>query len=289
MPTTNAKPNMLRRRLLQWMVGIGVSTVAAAAYVRVGEPHGLSVDQLELPIKGLPATLDGTRLAQLSDIHLSKYFSADDLAAAIEIVRDRSPDWLVLTGDYVGNEPHLAEGLVEPLRSLSMPVHAVFGNHDYWSDNAVVTRFLRESGANILLNEGTEIAAGLWLAGVDDLWSSHPDIKAALRSVPTGASTILLSHAPDYFDTVLYEEAPIALQLSGHSHGGQVRLPTLRPTPSGHYSYAPVLPQYGQRYPIGLRRITGRYVYTNRGLGVWPIPYRLNCRPELTILTLRAA
>jgi predicted MPP superfamily phosphohydrolase len=100
---------------------------------------------------------------------------------------------------------------------------------------------------------------------------------------------VLLAHEPDFFDIVLHEKAPIALQLSGHSHGGQVRLPSSKPDPAGFYSYAPILPQYGRRYPIGLRYIDGRYVYTNRGLGVWPVPFRFNCRPELTLVTLRSA
>jgi predicted MPP superfamily phosphohydrolase len=258
------------------------------AYARL-EPHWLSIDLLELPVRGLPAALDGKRIAQLSDIHLSQFFSPERLGHAIDEVARLAPDWLVLTGDFVSDHADDAEGLVEPLRTLSMPVFAVFGNHDYWSYKPTVQRFLDEANVEILLNDASAIAPGLWLAGVDDLWSGRPDLAAALRDVPSAATTVLLAHEPDFFDVVLRENAPVALQLSGHSHGGQVRFPTVKPDPAGHYSYAPILPQYGRRYPMGLRALDGRYVYTNRGLGVWPVPYRFNCRPELTVITLRSA
>lgn len=288
MPYTDTKPNLTRRRFFQWVAGLGLTAGAAYGYARTIEPRWLSIDRIELPIAGLPAALDGKRIAQLSDIHLSQHFSPERFANAISQVADLDPDWLVLTGDFVGNNGEDAVGLVDPLRSLDMPLYAVFGNHDYWSDNPTVERFLHEANVNILLNTSTQIEAGLWLAGVDDLWSGNPDLTAALRDVPTDAPTVLLAHEPDFFDIVLREKAPIALQLSGHSHGGQVRFPTVNPDAGGYYSYAPVLPQYGRRYPIGLRHVEGRYVYTNRGLGVWPIPFRWNCRPELTIFTLRA-
>jgi uncharacterized protein len=99
-------------------------------------------------------------------------------------------------------------------------------------------------------------------------------------------TTLLLAHEPDFFDLVVQRQAPVAVQLSGHSHGGQVRLPRLIPGDDGLHSYAPLLPRFGRRYPIGLRAVGRQQVYTNRGLGVWPLPYRFNCRPEITHFTL---
>lgn len=289
MPKTQRSAHLTRRRFLQLLTGLTLTTGAMAGYIRLVEPHWLSVEQVEIPIRALHASLDGKRVAQLSDIHLSDYFASTQLAAAITRVIDYAPDWLVLTGDFVGDHAGAAEGLVEPLRSLPLPTYAIFGNHDYWSDRPTVEKYLRTAGVRPLVNEAQQLDTGLWLAGVDDLWSGRPDLRRALRDVPQGAATILLAHEPDYFDTVLHEEAPVALQVSGHSHGGQIRFPSLTPDATGNYSYAPVLPQYGRRYPIGLRQIDGRYVYTNRGLGLWPLPYRFNCRPELTIFTLRSA
>lgn len=98
-----------------------------------------------------------------------------------------------------------------------------------------------------------------------------------------------MSHSPDYFDNVIQRNAPIAVQFSGHTHGGQVRLPRPTPGPDGLFSYALIVPEYGKRYPIGLRRVGERIVYTNRGLGSWPIPYRFNCPPEITVFTLQQA
>jgi predicted MPP superfamily phosphohydrolase len=283
------KTTLSRRLFLKWIAGIGVTVGSMAGYIRTVEPRWLTIERLELPISGLPSHLDGKKIVQMSDIHLSQYFSPERLANAIEKVAQLSPDWLVLTGDFVGNHAQDAVGLVEPLRSLPMPIYAVYGNHDYWSHNPTVTRFLGEANVNILRNASAQVADGLWFAGVDDLWSGRPDLTAAMRDIPSQTSTVLLAHEPDFFDIVLHENAPVALQLSGHSHGGQVRLPSSKPDPAGFYSYAPVLPQYGRRYPIGLRFIDGRYVYTNRGLGVWPLPLRFNCRPELTLVTLRSA
>lgn len=289
MSKSNLRHPLTRRRFLQWIVGLGASTAAAASYIRVIEPRWLTVDAFDLPIKGLSPALDGKRIAQLSDIHLSEDLSPERFAQAIDEVARQAPDWLVMTGDYVTDDAHRAEALVEPLRALPMPIYASYGNHDLWSGRAWIRHYLMAANVNVLINDGKQIASDLYLAGVDDMWSGTPSLLGALRNAPTGMPTILLAHEPDFFDIVLHEEAPIALQLSGHSHGGQVRLPTLKREPSGHFSFAPILPRYGRRYPIGLRQINERYVYTNRGLGTAGPPVRFNCRPELTIITLRPA
>jgi predicted MPP superfamily phosphohydrolase len=168
-----------------------------------------------------------------------------------------------------------------------MPVYAALGNHDLWEDVDVIMHYLREGGAHVLRNAGVQLEAGLWLGAVDDTWSGRPDLAAALAEAPRGAASILLAHEPDYFDRVLALDAPIVAQLSGHTHGGQVRIPTLTPQAGGLYSYAPRLPNYGKRYPIGLHRRGSRMVYTNRGLGSYPIPVRINCRPEITVYELQ--
>jgi predicted MPP superfamily phosphohydrolase len=280
---------MSRRRFFQMAAGLALSAGAVAGYTRLVEPHWLSIEKLELPIRNLPSALDGKRLVQLSDIHLCQYFSPDQLAGALAEVRRLAPDWLLLTGDFVGNTAKDAEGITGPLRTLTIPTFAIYGNHDLWSNRTVVGKSLRNANVRILVNEAVQLDSNLWLAGVDDLWSGDPDLRTAMNNIPPDAATILMAHEPDFFDIVLHEQAPVALQLSGHSHGGQVRLPSLRPDAGGNFSYAPILPEYGRRYPIGLRHVQGRYVYTNRGLGVWPIPYRWNCRPEITHITLRSA
>ncbi len=278
-----------RRNFLKFLAGVTFATGGTIGYVRAIEPHWLQVERFEVPIIGLDPSIDGKRLVQISDIHLSQFMSPQQLADATRTVATLAPDWLVLTGDYVGEDAGGAEGLVEPLRLLDMPIYAIFGNHDLWTNRATVRGYLEAAGATVLLNEAQPLGGRLWVAGTDDVWGGHPDLRAALSSVPNAATTILLAHAPDYFDVVRDSAAPVALQLSGHSHGGQVRLPTLNPDAPGMHTYAPILPRYGRRYPIGMRAIDGYSVYTNRGLGLWPVPYRLNCRPEITLITLRAA
>jgi predicted MPP superfamily phosphohydrolase len=288
MPTSPTRRRFNRRRFLQLLAGTGLTLGGAAGYTRIVEPRWVEIKQLVVPIPRMSAAADGTRFVQISDIHLSEYFSADRLADALTRVRQIAPQWLVLTGDYVGHSADSAAGLVEPLRQLDIPVYAGFGNHDHWTDRPTVQRYLEAAGAVVLLNQARRVADDLWLAGIDDVWSGRPDLEATLRDIPSQATTVLLAHEPDYFDHLNRVDAPVALQLSGHSHGGQIRVPQAEPDAAGLYSWAPVLPKYGRRYPIGLQTIGARTVYTNRGLGVWPVPIRFNCRPEITVITLRA-
>jgi predicted MPP superfamily phosphohydrolase len=220
------------------------------------------------------------RLAQISDLHLSQYTGPDLLHEVVQAINGLRPDAVLLTGDYVGGDAETAQWLVEPLRGLNALAFAVYGNHDYWTDRDKVADYLDEAWVRVLCNEAVQLSEGLWLAGLDDVWSGRPDLRTTLQEVPADAATLLLAHEPDYFDTVITSGAPVSVQLSGHSHGGQVRVPGLG---------APVLPYLGKRYPIGLRRVGSRQIYTNRGLGVWPLPYRFNCRPEITLFTLEPA
>jgi hypothetical protein len=277
---------LTRRRFLQILGGLTATGVATAAYTRLVEPRWVTVEEQTLTIPQLPAPLIGKRIVQLSDIHLSEYTAPTQLADVIPTINRLAPDWVFLTGDYVGDHAEDAAGLIEPLRQVQAPLYAVYGNHDYWSNVRVVRSMLEQAGVQILRNSAQPLAAGLWLGGVDDVWSGRPDLAETLRAIPSGVTTLLLVHEPDFFDQVVQRQAPVAVQFSGHSHGGQVRLPTLQRTPEGLYSYAPILPRYGRRYPIGLRQVGTQQVYTNRGLGVWPLPYRLNCPPEISRFTL---
>jgi uncharacterized protein len=278
--------HLSRRHFLQWLAGVALGGSTLYGYSRVLEPQWVEVTHVSLPIPHLPEHLIGKTIAQLSDIHLSEYTGPEQLQQAITLVNQLAPDWLFLTGDYVGDQAAAAQGLIEPLRQVAMPTFAVYGNHDYWSNLSIVTDALRETPVQILHNGSIQLATELWVAGVDDLWSGAPDLSRALRDVPAGGTTLLLAHEPDFFDQVVATQAPVAVQFSGHSHGGQVRLPLVVPGADGQYTYAPILPKYGRRYPIGLRQINQRQVYTNRGLGVWPVPFRFNCRPEITLFSL---
>lgn len=235
----------------------------------------------------MPANLSGKRIGQLSDIHLSQYFSPDRLLATVETVNTLAPDWLFLTGDYVGDDARSAEGLIEPLRQLKMPTFASFGNHDHWSNLAIVQSMLAQTPVKILRNAATQLGDRLWVAGIDDLWSGRPDLKAALRDIPTGVTTLLLAHEPDFFDRVVQQQAPVVVQFSGHSHGGSW-LPLL---PSWRRRSTHLCANFCRAMPNIIQWACAKSVIArcipNRGLGVWPIPYRLNCRPELSLFTLQ--
>jgi predicted MPP superfamily phosphohydrolase len=289
MSSSTPSRGLTRRRLLQLLGGLTLSAAAALAYTRVVEPHWVDVETISLRLPGLAPRLAGKRIVQLSDLHLCEFFSAERLMSIMPTVNQLRPDWVILTGDYVGDQSSAAQGLVEPLRRIEAPIYASLGNHDYWSHVQTVTAMLEEGNARVLRNTATPLDDGLWLAGVDDLWSGRPDLKQTLDEIPTDVTTLLLAHEPDFFDTVVQQQAPVAAQFSGHSHGGQVRLPLLKRGVDGLHSYAPILPRYGQRYPIGLRQVGVRQVYTSRGLGLWPMPFRFNCRPEITLITLEAA
>jgi hypothetical protein len=155
----------------------------------------------------------------------------------------------------------------------------VLGNHDHWEGAALAARVLAEAGVTLLVNQALrlDVDAPLWLVGLDDVWERKHDLSAALAGTPDDECKLLLVHEPDYADRAA--SFPVDLQLSGHSHGGQINLP--------RYG-RPVLPYLGQKYPAGLYRVGQMSLYTNRGIGVISPPVRFNCPPEVTLLTLRA-
>lgn len=237
-----------------------------------------------------PTALDGYKIAVLSDFHYDPVFSVHPLRAAIPIVNGLKPDIIALTGDFV-TEPfkrgdrrkaaYAAEPCASLLRQMKAPhgLWAVMGNHDVVTDPNLVSSILRSTGIQVLSNQSEPIerAGGrFWLGGVDDVLKGNSDLNATLANVPKGEATVLLAHEPDYADFV--SRYPVDLQLSGHSHGGQVRLPFLPP----FYE-----PELAQKYIAGLFRIGPLLLYTNRGLGTIGLPIRFDCPPEITLITLR--
>ncbi|PYX05012.1 MAG: hypothetical protein DMG88_22785 [Acidobacteria bacterium] len=155
----------------------------------------------------------------------------------------------------------------------------ILGNHDAGSDPNRITEALQAKGITVLRNRSIpfeEAGQRLWLAGLDDVLEERSDLDLTLRPVPKSEPVILLAHEPDYANFVSHY--PVDLQLSGHSHGGQVRFPLIG---------APYLPPLGKKYPRGLHRIRGLTLYTNVGIGTIRLPVRFCCPPEVTLFTLR--
>jgi predicted MPP superfamily phosphohydrolase len=268
----------LRRFGWPLAAGLGGLGAASLAYMRRFEPARPTLERITLRLPALPPALDGLRIGQITDTHLGLPFTADNLRWAVEQMRREQPDLIGLTGDLAG----LREGIPEipPLLSgLHAPlgVYAVPGNHDYWEGLADVHAALMLADIPLLMNEHRHLrwnGADFWLAGADEIWDGSPNFAAALAGVPRDAFKLLLAHSPDIADNAA--DYGFAVQLSGHTHGGQLRLPLIGPL---------ARPRYGQRYVMGLYQVGAMTLYVSRGLG--GLPMRLLCRPEATIFTLR--
>jgi len=222
----------------------------------------------------------GLRIAHISDIHHSQVVPLAVITQAVDVTNALAPDVVFLTGDFVSNDVSYAAACARTLSALQAPLgrFAVMGNHDYWTDPGEVTRQLHQHGIPALSNAAAPLLDGLWVAGVDDAWSGKPDLDQALAAVPPGAMVILMAHEPDYADVA--QGRGVILQLSGHSHGGQVRVP---------FSGRPVLPFLSWKYFAGLQRVGDLWVYTNPGLGTMQPPFIFHCRPVVALLELQPA
>ncbi|GAB4280111.1 MAG: metallophosphoesterase [Candidatus Promineifilaceae bacterium] len=267
-----------RRAFLQ--LGGAAATGAAASYIYGFElePLWLQVENVTVTLSGLPPALDGFKIVHLSDLHLSSLIPLSLIERAVQKTNALRPDLVVLTGDFVlETAEHIFE--LAPMLAKLNAKHGVFsvlGNHDYWTNVAVVEHGLYTHGIPVFTNTGRLLSNGLYLAGVDDAMDGKPDIQAALADAPTNAPVVLLSHEPDVADKYM-RNGRVALQLSGHSHGGQVRLPGRGPL---------ILPPLGRKYHTGLYRVGDGWLYTTRGIGMVKPAVRLNCPPEITQITL---
>jgi uncharacterized protein len=262
---------------------------ALAADTTLLEPNRPRIVRQEIALRRWPSRLEGLTIALLSDFHYDPYFSVHPLRSAIGMVNGLRPDLIALTGDFVSvpvfSDPAEGASDAEPcaqlLRQMRAPhgLWAVMGNHDVFTDPDRVTSSLEAEGIHVLSNQSVPIerdGARFWLSGVDDVLGGTADLDATLHDLPANEAAVLLVHEPDYADHVA--RYPVDLQLSGHSHGGQVRVPFLRPL---------YLPELARKYIWGLYQIGGLALYTNAGLGTVRVPVRMNCPPEITLLTLR--
>jgi predicted MPP superfamily phosphohydrolase len=280
---------MSRRRFLKAVGGmtLGAATMGLGgiAYMTKIEPGWLEVVSVELSLPRLEPAFAGFRLAQISDLHISKVITGEYLAEAVGMVLDSQPDLVAITGDFLHYREDLELYIKElgaVLRTLSKNVTtiAVLGNHDYWVSSLDTDRMLYQAGVRVLVNRSMTLQRGssqLHFVGMDDIWDGKPRLRDALRDVPQAGAAILLAHEPDYAD-VSAANGRFDLQISGHSHGGQVVFPWIGP---------PVRPYLAKKYPSGLYRVGQMYQYTNRGLGMTGPYVRLNCRPEITLFTLQ--
>lgn len=282
---------MSRRRLLK---GGLLGAAGLALYSGEVARHWIEVSRIDIHLPSLPVAFDGLRIAQLSDIHMDEYTEPFFLRHAIEEINRLQPDLVLLTGDFVSNGPRWKKFAVGAawqcaniLRELTCrELYAILGNHDVIVSARWVSRALTANGITVLTNANRAIERGgsrIWLAGLDDPVEGHPDpekaIPPSIRNVPN-EPVVLMCHAPDYADYLLAHPAgqAVDLMVSGHTHGGQICLPLVG---------ALDLPSLGQKYVQGWFRLGTMQLYVNRGIGTVGVPFRLNCPPEITLMTLR--
>ena len=288
-----AKQASSRRDFLKASV---LGAAGLALYSGEIERHWIDVTYRDIALRSLPADFEGMRVVQLSDIHMDYFTEPFFLRRVVERINRLNPDAVFLTGDFVTSSdwarrsaPESVWQCAQILKGLACKsVYAVLGNHDVTVGAANVTDALQSSGINVLRNSFLPIERGrgrIWLAGLDDPVVGHPDLDAAIpdqiRNVPN-EPVVLLCHAPDYALRIRRHAASqsVGLMLSGHTHGGQIRLPLIG---------ALVLPPLGQLFIEGWFQLGHMGLYVNRGIGTIGVPFRLDCPPEITVLTLRAS
>jgi predicted MPP superfamily phosphohydrolase len=242
----------------------------------------LTIQHFQLP--RLAAEFDGYRLVQISDFHLGEWGNEKRLQTAIEMVNQQSPDFIVLTGDYVTVTPSSKAQLLQEQLTLLRAcdgIAAVLGNHDHHYRPEVLRSLFRTCHIHELSNTFLTIRRGpatLHIAGIDSYVKRQDDLPSLLKHLPTDGAAILLAHEPNFAD-ISAATRRFDLQLSGHSHGGQVRFPIIGPV---------FYPKYANKYPMGRYQINGMIQYTNRGIGLGHLPIRLNCPAEVSVFVLES-
>lgn len=236
----------------------------------------------EIWLRRLPSAFDGLSIVHLTDIHHSLYTPLETVEEAVHYANRLRPDLVALTGDYVTLSPSYIWPVARALGKLRarLGVFAVLGNHDFQVDAEEITRALRAQRIRVLRNAHFALHSHgqkLWLIGVDDLWWDADDFHAAFASVPTREAKILLCHNPVGIRQAAAHGADFVL--SGHTHGGQVRLPLVGSLRGRS--------KLGERFIDGWNRLDSTQIYVSRGIGKSVVPLRLNCPPEIACLKLR--
>jgi len=284
-----ARRDSLQGRIARW-VG---KQWAHVTYARHVEPTWLELNCHPIPVRDLPAPFIGLRIVQMSDFHGSRQVSSTFLSEAVALAQGQQGDIVVLTGDFIHKGFKHIDRVARILGQLRAPlgVYAVLGNHDFSVRNAlgirrhkhlhrVVADALAAHGIHVLQNETKPLRRGghtLYLTGVEDLWSRVCDLDQAFAGLEPAVPRVVLAHNPWTIEHL--EQHRCDLMLSGHTHGGQVKLPVL-----GHVTLGPK----GRRFVAGLYKVRDSWLYVNKGVG-FGFRVRYGVRPEVAVLTLATA
>lgn len=275
-----------RRSFLQkGVIGLSAySFIGSAAGVVSKDEYDIIYQPIRIP--NLPEEFKGFRIGMLSDIHSSVFMNKEDMAMYVKAMNDLKTDLVVVTGDMVNSQTEEVYPFAEAFSELKAAygVYGCLGNHDFFAKNVeLVAREIDNCGVKLLRNDAVKIQKGnsyINLIGVDDIGrNTKPEeyVSRAMASVKNEQPKILLCHKPYYIETAVQKN--IDLTLSGHTHGGQIVFATIDRVPIS-------LAALASKYVAGLYSLNGSQLYVNRGLGTVGVPFRINCPPEVTVLTL---
>ena len=262
---------------------VGAAAAAATSHrARHTAPYCPVLERVEIRVpQGVDAPA-GLRIGFVADTHIGSIIRASDVERALSLLLAATPDVLLFGGDYISESPRHILNAVEVLGSAAsaarLGAFAVLGNHDYANGADRLIGQLEKRGIHVLRNDAVRVADGsgeLWIAGIDDAMLGSPDVQRSFALVPENTRALALWHEADWAESVVPHGA--FLQLSGHSHGGQIQLPV-----AGSIA----APAGGRRFVSGLNHAMGMPVYTSRGVGVFRPPVRFRCAPEVTLVTL---
>lgn len=241
-------------------------------------PYEVEISNHTVVMRGLPAAAEGLTFVHLSDIHIGYGNTEPVFEETIARVNEISPDYLLITGDYIDDHAYKDYPLVPFLKRFTprLGTYVSFGNHDHRRGIESTAKMLEEAGVCILNNTSVRTEQGLWLVGVDDYFEGQPDVARAFANVPDDVTSILLSHNPKLIDYVSDRDV---VQLAGHTHGGQIALPF--PTPRMVVKLHLRCNYVAGWYTRGRARL-----YVSRGLGVTGKPFRYRCPAEIGVFRL---
>ncbi len=253
---------------------------STSVYAHKIEPNWLDVTNNTVELAKLDRAFDGYRIVQITDLHSGDGIDRTQLEKVVETVNAQKPDLVVITGDHISRLPRQHLELLDTLAKLQPRdlTISILGNHDVHNDPTPVRAAIKQAGITLLENEIYTIKRGdatLHIAGVGDVFFGQAKLDRVLAQLPATGAAIMLAHEPDFADETA-ATGRFGLQLSGHSHGGQIRVPF----------YDGYLPELARNYPIGRYQVKDMVQYTSRGIGTIKLYARFNCRPEISVFNL---
>jgi predicted MPP superfamily phosphohydrolase len=281
-------PKLSRRAWIRTVLYSGIAITGGMGYV---SSKRLEMVHADIPLVDLPRELEGLRVGVLSDFHAGAFATRQDIDDAVRMVNEGNPDLIALLGDYVDgaysrSPKNVEKGsyVFDALGSLNAPlgIYAVLGNHDHWTDADLVREKLSKLPVVTLNNQGVGLDNGLAVVGVDDFWEGPSDAVRALRNIKPESVVLMLSHNPDV-NIQLRGDRLVRLVISGHTHGGQIRVPFINWAP-----WVPCSTKY-RGYSGLIKETERRWTFITKGIGTFFVPIRIACPPDVAILRLKGA